>query len=68
MGGWFKIYNCVKCKNELTYNQVMYNNGVCPKCGFDSVSTICDTHSIIAKRVLCGKWWEFWKTKLIYKV
>lgn len=34
---------CVECEKELTHNQRMDSNGVCPHCGYTSVGTICDT-------------------------
>jgi predicted RNA-binding Zn-ribbon protein involved in translation (DUF1610 family) len=34
------VYHCKSCDEELTYNEVYYNKGVCPYCGNVSGSTI----------------------------
>jgi transcription initiation factor IIE alpha subunit len=56
-------YECIECKKELSYGQVMHNHGVCPLCGKVSDSTICD-HEKKSRKVdekpRAKRWWLFW--------
>jgi len=60
---WKAIHNCIKCKNELFYNEMMDSNGVCPFCGHKTKGTICDTikGSVRYKRLY--PMWMFWENK-----
>lgn len=51
---WEAKFTCVKCLQELTYNEVMDSRGVCPKCGNVSDSTIVD-HKKTSEKVFLGK-------------
>lgn len=53
-GSWYKINVCIKCHNKLGDYTMMYSSGVCPDCGHDSDSTICDTKTIVARKIY--KW------------
>lgn len=33
---------CSYCRSRLTHTDVMYSHGICPHCGFNSDSTVCD--------------------------
>ena len=35
-------YACKACEVKLTYSEMMYSNGVCPKCGAVTNGTIVD--------------------------
>jgi hypothetical protein len=41
--------------------KVMYNNGICPHCGYDSDGTICDTYNAIIKKIDHSPWWRLWE-------
>lgn len=36
-------HKCVACSEYLSRGVRDYSDGICPDCGFDSCSTICDT-------------------------
>jgi len=63
---WHKITICVNCKCRIKHQTRMYGGGICPNCGHDSHSTICDTKNIIIKEIKHHKWWQFWKRKFTY--
>lgn len=46
VAGW----KCSKCLVPLSDNQRMYSHGVCPFCGYDSDSTICNTETVVRLR------------------
>lgn len=35
-------YTCIKCVHNLSKDEVMHSNGICPYCGNNDDSTICD--------------------------
>ena len=47
---WYGLPKCKSCNGGLTKDIVMHSNGICPKCGFDSKSTICDYYYVIARK------------------
>ena len=47
---WHGITKCDKCRNTLTINEVIHSIGICPHCGHDSESTICDYYNVIVRR------------------
>lgn len=36
------IYRCAACKEKLSFSQIMYSHGICPKCGHVTNGTVCD--------------------------
>jgi PHP family Zn ribbon phosphoesterase len=65
---WYKIMTCSKCKYRLTHNEKMHSGGVCPYCGLDDASTMCDTVNVIARKIKHHKWWEIRKRKITYEI
>ena len=61
---FIEVHLCTNCDSEISESDRMYNNGVCPHCGYkgDYAITICETKFKI-KQVWLPKWWEFWKLK-----
>ena len=41
-GRYVAFFTCVECGKELSSDAVMYSDGVCPRCGHSSQSTVCD--------------------------
>ena len=39
-----KSWHCVRCCDELTYDQKMNSHGCCPLCGFTVDGTVCETY------------------------
>ena len=39
---YFPIYYCASCNKEIGGRDRKYNDGMCPHCGVQSDSTICD--------------------------
>lgn len=35
-------YRCIACRNELSFDQIMYSHGICPACGHTANGTVCD--------------------------
>ena len=59
VGRWVAVWRCKECKAQLTYNQKMYSDGVCPFCGEDSGDTIVN---VVRSRARCiavelRPWW-----------
>ena len=48
---WYGVPRCSSCNKNLTNNIVMHSQGICPKCGFDSKSTVCDYHYVIVRKI-----------------
>lgn len=44
----------------MSNHEKMYSHGVCPYCGNDNNSTICDTYNVILKEISYTPWWKFW--------
>jgi len=63
---WYKIDVCKNCRKRLRRNARCYSGGVCPKCGHDSCSTICDTSTVIIKEILHPPWWRVWDKEYEY--
>ena len=42
-GKWIARYECVACHHVLTNYEKMHSHGVCPYCGHNANSTVCDT-------------------------
>lgn len=67
-GPWTPFHVCVTCGGQIGDRDRMYNGGICPYCGFDSDSTICDTNTkMFRKRKIRNDnpWWMFWS---LYKI
>ena len=54
------VHLCAKCEVRLSNHEMMCSHGVCPYCGNNSESTICDC---IKKSVKLPdkKWYQFWR-------
>ena len=63
---WYKITICTSCHKRLNRHNELYSGGVCPKCGRDSHSTICDTKTVIVKRIKHYSWWQIFDRKSTY--
>jgi len=65
---WRAFYFCVKCEQELKGSEKMHNCGVCPHCGHDSNSTICNTKTRVARWVTTYRppWWVFWESPEVH--
>lgn len=55
-GEWHRIIKCIRCGDEMSNHQRMYSNGICPYCGLDDLSTICNTYNQIQRQVYYKKW------------
>lgn len=64
---WYGINVCVACQQRLNDTRRTYSGGICPKCGYHSSGTICETDTVIAKEIRHHKWWQFWKKEYTYK-
>ena len=60
---WYKINACAKCTKKLANSKVYYNGGVCPHCGYDSNSDICDSIAITVKETKHYPWWQIFNRK-----
>ena len=47
---WYGLPKCKSCNGRLTKNIVAHSNGICPKCGFDSKSSVCDYYYVIVRK------------------
>lgn len=57
-GRWVAVHHCANCEHILDMDERFYSGGVCPFCGFDSHSTICNTKNRpvwVAHR----PWWQW---------
>lgn len=52
---------CVKCNEQLSFNQKMNSDGTCPYCGNINEGSIVDTKKVLYARVY--PWWAFWVRK-----
>ncbi len=50
-GKWEYYCVCSKCDEALTRNTIYHGGGVCPHCGYDADSTICDSKNIVRRKV-----------------
>lgn len=66
---WLPAYFCVNCKKEMSDRVKMYSSGLCPMCGHDSRSTICNAHLRAYKNVRINPVWKPWKKqyKRVYR-
>ena len=64
---WYNIELCIKCDKRIHDHDRSYNSGICPKCGHDSNSTICDTKTIPTRRTDNIPWWKFWDRNYKYE-
>ncbi len=71
MSKWRALYMCWsnECKAELTRDEVMNSQGVCPFCGMDSGNTIVRHSKHSVQFVRNYPRWKFWRTsgRLIYR-
>ena len=52
---WQVAYSCSACETILNYLEVMDSHGICPYCGHNAKSTVCD-YIFKAARKEAGKW------------
>lgn len=43
MPKYVSIYHCVVCERQLSRIERLYNDGICPYCGYASKGTVADT-------------------------
>ncbi len=60
---WYLIRVCSGCQRRLDLDEWARSGGVCPKCGKDSHSTICNTKNVILREIKFDPWWKFWDRK-----
>jgi hypothetical protein len=46
---WYRV--CVDCNEALSHDTFYYGGGVCPHCGHNAKSTICDARKVIRRKV-----------------
>lgn len=64
---WYKLSVCSKCEHTLSDRAEYYGNGICPHCGHDSDSTICDTKYVILKETKHYNWWDILSRERTYR-
>ena len=47
--GWYPVRRCVACKEELSDSELMHSKGICPYCGNDSKSTVCNYYNEVRR-------------------
>lgn len=57
---WHCVYECVECKRLLSWGVVMHSHGVCPCCGHNSHSTVCNTNKVSRRWRWSNdrRWWQ----------
>lgn len=70
---WYRILICTKCEKRMSYDEKMYNDGICPRCGHDHdgvlklKSTVCHTKNVILRETRLTPWWQIWNKKFSYE-
>ena len=61
---WRVAWFCASCDGELSWGQVMYSHGMCPRCGHKGrgAVTIVDTMER-SYRLSPRPWWRFWERR-----
>jgi predicted RNA-binding Zn-ribbon protein involved in translation (DUF1610 family) len=61
--GYLTEWRCVSCRQPLTKNQVLYSEGMCPKCGHrkTNAGTIVAVEGVPYRLRRTGPWWMIWK-------
>lgn len=67
ISNWYGIDVCIRCQRRLDDSEMMHRGGVCPKCGYNSNSTVCNTYKVVLREYKHYSWWEFWKNKRTYE-
>ncbi len=67
ISNWYPIQVCIKCKCTLSDHKEFYSRGVCPFCGHNSESTICNTKTLVIREIKHYKWWQLWNRKKTYQ-
>lgn len=59
---WMKVRVCSECYGYLDSSTFYDNDGLCPHCGHQANSTICDELDIVYRKVytIKPKWYELW--------
>jgi|LakMenE18May11ns_1017448.scaffolds.fasta_scaffold9545207_2 hypothetical protein len=59
---WMTEFRCTRCEAALSFREVCYSHGRCPKCGVkDSYAgTICAVNEVAYRLVRDAPWWAFW--------
>ena len=67
IGGWYRGFKCVSCKEKLSWYQVMDSFGTCPFCGHSSESTVVSTTCYVYRKITIKNGWFFWNWKVKYE-
>lgn len=59
---WESSWFCIKCDEELDYDEKYHSNGVCPYCGEDSSPLFVVTKTKVRRWVETSppRFWAFW--------
>ena len=61
MSKWQYAYFCQECNEEISDDARYFNNGMCPKCGEQSRSSIIMTcKEVVFRWIRIVPWWKFW--------
>jgi hypothetical protein len=50
-GAWRAEILCYHCEYVMSDHEKMYSGGICPNCGYDDESTVCDTVNKVVRPV-----------------
>ncbi len=63
-GNWYSLNICTVCSVRI-HNRSDHS-GICPHCGHDSNSTVCQTDKVIIRKIKHDKpWWMIWKKRKV---
>lgn len=64
---WTACWECVGCRQDLTWEQRMWSYGTCPHCGYrGSSGTVCSTVQRVRRWVWdepALSWWDWLRGK-----
>lgn len=60
---WYPITLCTKCEQRIYSDDVAGRMGICPNCGHDSDSTVCDVTNVIVREIKHYKWYALTNRK-----
>ena len=60
IGRWYKVRVCVECEEIIESNENANSGGICPHCGKNSGTSICETKEMVARAINIHPWWKFW--------
>ena len=66
VGPWITIYQCMACRETLSWSEKMDSYGTCPYCGHYSGCTIVECIGSVRRKVYehIPPWWKFWEKKV----